>query len=176
MKDNMIIDVRVNSAVREFIISTKGSDIIVPEKRDWIWLLLKQKLIPAPIGATQDIPEEELIRVSLLDASGSKVYAQDVDRTIYMNTLFRFWLDKKGQYSIARHLNTQFKECFHNFMAGAIFTNPAIKQKDAVDDFCECYNISYDKITFDMLFKSWQRSSQRNRILKGESNECPIVF
>ena len=115
---------KIHPAVKEFIRCTNGSDLIIPHKDDWLWLLLKQNLCLIPEDYKPVSPEEiesNYIRISLLDASGTKVQVRkkspvhlkkrEFDPScIYMNTLFRSYLDEKGQRIIANHLRTQFKE------------------------------------------------------------------
>lgn len=189
---------KIHPAVKEFIRCTNGSDLIVPRKDDWLWLLLKQNLCLIPEDYKPVSPEEReqsYIRISLLDASGSKVQVRkkspvrlkrkEFDPScVYMNTLFRSYLDEKGQRIIANHLRTQFKECFHNFCQGALALSPDMEQKQVIIEFCRVYNITLNHISEDMLVKSWQRSVQkqviRNRMLGHHSESitpgCPIIF
>lgn len=193
----MEVYVRVHPSVKEFIRCTNGSDLLVPRKDDWLWLLLKQNLTFVPDDykpISKNEIETEYIRISLLDASGTKVQVKNKSSVrikrkkydpsnIYMNTLFRSYLDEKGQRIIANHLRQQFKECFHNFCQGALAVSPDIDQKQVILEFCKLYNISFQQITEDMLVKSWQRSGQKEVIrerLTGQKKPhkmiCPIIF
>ena len=187
--NGMQVYIKVHPSVREFILCTNGSINIVPKKNDWIWLLLKQNLTTAP-ETYKTIPDDELhtsyISIALLDASGSKVFVKNKTSgksEIYMNTLFRFHLTEHGQNVIAKHLRTQFKQCYHNFVQGALAVSPDLEQKQVIIEFCKLYNISFNHITEEMLYKSWQRSDQKiaiqdrisnNRIK--EKSRCPIIF
>jgi hypothetical protein len=186
MNPSLTVDVKISRVVREFIVKSNGSDLIVPKKDDWLWLILKQNLLTSP-DSVPFIPDKdersEYIRISLLDSHSSKIYARDVGRNIHINTLFRWYLDEYGQNIVARHFRTQFKACFHNFVQGAIFAShdeTGTKEKmlgvqKAIYEFCELYGITVDDITYDTLYKSWLRSDQR-KTLKGEKTGSPLVF
>jgi hypothetical protein len=173
----MTVDVRISPVVREFIICTTGDDLIIPRRDDWLWLILKQHLLTAPPDYTliPDAERRNYIRVMLLDCHSSKVYAKDRGRNIHINTLFRWYLDDRGQNAVARHLRSQFKATFHNFVQGAATVNPDAQITDAIHRFCKLYNITMNNITFDMLIKSWQRSEQR-KYIKGTKAQTPIFY
>ena len=179
----MEVNLRVHPAVREFIVCTTGTDLIVPRKNDWLWLLLKQNLETVPIDYKPwKEPVSETIRISLLDASGSKVMVRKPSAKpgksasdIYLNTSFRCYLDQSGQNVIARHLRSQFKQCFLNFFHGAITTNPQMEQRAILERFCQTYRLSMTSITEDMLIKTWQRSTQKS-YSHTKNAGCPVVF
>ncbi len=177
---DITVDIRVNRILREFIMSTNGSDTLVPQKDDTLWLIVKANLITVP-GDFRIIPEDqrqEYVRVKLLDCSGSKTYARKGDgrQQVYMNPLYRCYLDESGQRRVEKHLHNAFKECFHNFVQGAVQTNPEISQKEAIEEFCEMYRIGYDAISYDMLRKSWYRSGQYRSFLGSLRTFCPLIL
>lgn len=178
---DIFVDVKIHPTVREFIMCTNGSDMIIPNKGDWLWLLLKQHLTVVsndynPISVDE---RSNYIRIKLLDSSGSKVYNDTMNKTgkqkqgLYLKTLFRNTLTEKGQSIIALHLRKQFKSVFHNYMCGAV--SGGMPHKDAIEKFCELYKLELNEISYDMLKKSWQRSSQKS-ILKQFMSFCPIIF
>lgn len=179
----LYVDVKVHPTVREFIICTNnGSDTLIPNKGDWLWLLLKQHLCLSD-GNYEPITEEEqknYIKIQLLDAHNSIIYNSTMSdsgkekRGMHLNILFRNYLSEKGQNIIANHLRKQFKACFHNFMHGAV--TAGMQHKDAIDQFCVTYNLSLNEITEDMLKKSWQRSGQKNSFLNKIKSFCPILL
>lgn len=195
--NGMKVDIKVHPSVREFILCTNGSPTIVPQKDDWLWLILKQHLTTVA-GTVLPVPRDEYdkqyISISLLDTSGTKVQVVNRSRVkrkhkgfdrynIYMDSLFRCELNERGRNIIAWHLRTQFKECFHNFVQGALAVSPDLEQKQVIFEFCKLYNITMNSISEDMLRKSWQRSPQKYIIqdrLDGNKLKsklvCPIIF
>jgi hypothetical protein len=178
----MTVDVKVQKAVREFIISSSGSDLIVPGSQSLLWQLVKQHLKVVPENYRTIADRSEYIRIELLTVNSSKVFTRKMKgfgkgtfRDVTLNTAYRSWLDPAGQNAVAGHLRRSFKECFHNFVMGAIFDNPELQQKKAIENFCELYGITFDEINYEMLVKSWLRSPQRKKI-NGQGNICPLAF
>jgi len=185
--NNHSVQVKVHPTVREFIVSTTGSNTIIPKKGDWLWFILKQNLdVPPPDYKFLQQDKDSFINISLLDTTGTKVQVRNKSKrksnrkdcdpsTIYLNPLFRWYLSVEAQYTIANHFRKAFKECFHNFVQGALVNNPGLEQKEAIMSFCDFYKIEFNEISEDMLVKSWQRSPQKER-LKNIFNHCPIIF
>lgn len=185
--DNLSVQVKVHPTIRAFVVSTNGSDLIVPKKDDWLWFILKQNLdIPPDDYIPHSVSSDEHINISLLDTTGTKVQVRNQSKrveskrqgdpsTIYLNQMFRWYLSVKAQNTIALHFRKAFKECFHNFVQGALISNANLKQKEAIQNFCDLYQIEFNSISEDMLIKSWQRSPQKERIKKIFSF-CPLIF
>ena len=174
----MTVDLKIHPTVREFIICTNGSDLIVPKKGDWLWLLLKQHLTLSmdyhPIPADE---RSQYIRIQLLDASGAPVVNHSMPKNakaIHLNPLFRNSLSERGQNVIANHLRSQFKECFHNFMSGAVASGA--EHAASIELFCQTYHLTMNQISEDMLKKSWQRSPQKGSLMKVVKQFCPLIF
>jgi hypothetical protein len=173
--EQITVDIKVSRTLREFIICTTGSDVIYPEKSGLLWQLLKQHLKTAPsievIAAMKDKDPDEYIKIALRKCNHSKVWTKKMKGpgagtfcNVTINVLYRSYLDERGQNEIAKHLRSAFKQCFHNFVQGATFVNKDIQQKEAIEQFCKVYSITFNKITFEMLRKSWQRSGQKRKI------------
>ncbi|MCL1942563.1 MAG: hypothetical protein FWF54_03315 [Candidatus Azobacteroides sp.] len=161
-------------------------DLLVPKRYDWLWLLIKQNLTTVP-GNYTPLSEEDrkdYIRISLLDASGSKVYVRNRSKfknllnphKVYINTMFRSYLTDSGQNEIANHLRRIFKEKLHTFVQGAVYANPKLEQKEAIIMFCEIYKIEFNEISYDMLRKSWDRSNAKKIIRNSKFSFCPILL
>lgn len=181
------VPVKVHPTVREFIISTNGSDLITPQKDDWLWFILKQHLdVPPNDFVFTEIEKGAYINVSLLNAHGMKVQVRNKSKrlakvkgadpyNIFLDTMFRWYISDEAQNQIAKHLRNAFKECFHNFVQGALANNSSLEQKEAILKFCDFYKIEFNDISEDMLIKSWQRSPQKER-LKNLFFHCPLIF
>lgn len=185
MSNNMTVSVKVHPTIREFIINTNGSDTIYPHKDDWMWLLLKQHLDTSPTDFNPQQDDELCtIKIMLLDTHRSWMvhhkkkgnFRNKLDpNMVRIDTLFRWYLSEASQESISRHLRTQFKEYFHNFVYASLVANPRLEQKQAIHLFCDEHEITFNNISEDMLIKSWQRSRQRKKF-KEDEKFCPLNY
>jgi hypothetical protein len=180
--EKIIVDVKVQKFIKEFILSTNGSDLIVPESKSLLWQLLKQHLKVTPAAWTSLHDRSEYIRIEILNTHSAKILAHKMKghrkgqlQEITINTGYRFYLDERGQAAVAKQFRKAFKECFHNFVFGSIFDNPMLQQKQAIENFCSAYRIAIDDMNYEMLVKSWMRSPQK-AILKGQKSYSPLIF
>ncbi len=160
MEDLLTVDVKVGRALREFVISTKGNDILVPEKNSLLWGILKQHLVVSATGYTP-IPEEEekeYIRVAVRYTHSAVTYSVPSRKKIQVNTLFRTFLSSKGECIIRRHLSRELRKSFRDYMRGCLNNNPDIQIVEAIRRFCTESNIEPDNIiTIEALRKDWYR-------------------
>lgn len=72
----------------------------------------------------------------------------------------------RHQELISRELYYLFKDIFHNYVMAYCRAKNCVPgcQKLAILDFCESYRIKEDKINYDMLKKSWDRSEQKKTL------------
>jgi len=87
--------------------------------------------------------------------------AEDVVTTKRIHVEGRRYVSDRNQYYISRFLDNVVKNIFHNYMMAYMRSNPTAQQKDAILDFCLVYSIEENKINYDMLKKSWDRSGQK---------------
>ena len=120
MEDMMTVDVRVGSCLREYVVCTRGCDVIVPAKDSVLWCLLKQYLVTSADGYAPPHPDlaGEYIRIALRNAHSARSYSVPSGRVVQLNTLFRCFLDPTGERVIRRHLEHEFKKTFHDYMMG----------------------------------------------------------
>ena len=172
------VPVRVNPIIREFLIDTTGSDTIVPKPKDLIWAIIKQNLETLPDDYIEPIDTDNYIYVELLDCGGGghACYCNQRNQIIYINTLFRWHLSNKGQNKINSILRANFKNSFHSFMMGAVRCNPLLQQKEAMEEFCNMYNLSIQKLTPDMIKKNWDRSEHKKKIFDSSIKVRSIFF
>lgn len=158
--DAITVDVHVGRTLREFVVSTKGSDVLTPEKDSILWCLLKQHLVTSAEGYIP-IPDElkgEYVRIALRSAHSATSYNVPAGRTIQINTLFRCYLDKTGENTIRKYLTLEFKKTFRDYMTGCLAINDKVRILDAIEEFCKDHGIPLDGvITFEMLRKDWYR-------------------
>lgn len=168
MEEMMTVDVRVGACLREYVICTRGCDVIVPAKDSVLWCLLKQHLVTSADGYVPVHPDlaGEYIRIALRNAHSAKTYSVPSGRVVQLNTLFRCFLDPTGERVIRRHLDHEFKKTFHDYMMGCS-NNTDLKITEAIEEFCNDHRIDgTNSITIEMLRKDWYRFRLReaNRI------------
>jgi len=169
----MTIDVRVGSALKEFIVSTNnGSDVLDPEKDTILWCRVKQHLLLQPGQYIRIQDRSEYISIILRGTKAGKTYSIDKGRKLQVNTLFRSYLDEAGQAEIRKHFEKEFKNVFRTYMKGCLNNNDDMKIIDAIEEFCHDHNIPMNKISTAMLQKDWYRYRLRCSV----KNVCPLMF
>lgn len=167
----MTVDVKVGKALKEFIVSTNGSDMLDPEKDTIIWCLIKQHLLTQP-GYVPVPDRSEYVQILLRGAKAAKTYSIQKGRNLQVNTLFRTFLDERGQAVIRKHFEKEFKQTFRNYMKGCLNNNPEMKIIDAIEEFCTDHNVTLDNISVAMLQKDWYRYRMKCSL----GNVCPLLF
>lgn len=84
MEEMMTVDVRVGACLREYVICTRGCDVIVPAKDSVMWCLLKQHLVTSADGYVPVHPDlaGEYIRIALRNAHSAKTYSVPSGRVV----------------------------------------------------------------------------------------------
>lgn len=178
-EDPILVYVSVSPMLRDFIISTRGTDLIIADDKSPLWVVVKTHLRsipndykPHPMG-----PEPGQIRIVLPPiSSSSPLFSLAAGEKIVCNFLYRNFLDQKGQTAVADQLTKTFKDQYRSFMAGylAMHSNQqeASQIKEAIDEFCRIHRINLDdKIAYETLRKDWYR--WRNR--ESASDFCEDV-
>lgn len=162
-KIQIAVDVRVPAALREYVVCVNGgSPLLVPEKSSVLWGLLKHHLITCK--RWMPIPREErgqYIQIALRYGACTKVWNIPSQKEVYINTLCRFYLDKRGQGVIAKYLDACFKASFRDYMIGALSNNVNLSVTEAINGFCSDYDITEEKILDTTLRKDWYRFRKR---------------
>ena len=169
--ERLTVDVKVGRALKEFIVSTNGSDVLDPEKDTILWCLLKQHLLTQP-GYIPIPDRTEYVAIILRGAKAAKTYSTDVSRNLQVNTLFRTYLNDHGQSVIRKHFEKEFKQVFRNYMKGCLNNNPEMKIIDAIEEFCTDHNITQDNISVAMLQKDWYRFRMKCQV----KQVSPLIF
>ena len=169
--ERMTVDVKVGKALKEFIVSSNGSDILDPGKDTILWCLMKQHLINRP-GYMLVKDRTEYVYITLRIKNGAKTYSVPDKRNLSMETLFRSYLDEHGQAVIRKHFEKEFKKSFRDYMKGALNNNPDMKIIDAIAEFCADHNVTLNNITISMLQKDWYRYRTKCAV----KSVCPLCF
>jgi hypothetical protein len=162
--ERMSIPVKVHPVLKEFLIDITGSDVITPRKHDLVWSILKQNLETVPLGHIETPDTDRCIYVQLLDCHNSATWCIQQNNTLHINPLFRWHLSDRGQTRINNILRANFKSQLHSFIQGAVACNPELQQRQAMDMFFELHRLSMQKITPDMVKKSWDRSEHKLKL------------
>lgn len=170
--DRMTVDVKVGKALKEFIVSTNGSDTLDPDKYSILWCLIKQHLVTVPGNYKPLSDRSEFIYIKLRNSNDIKVFSVPKKTRVTYSTLFYSYLTETGQNVVRRHFEKEFKAAFRNYMKGALNNNPEMNINDAIEEFFTDHEISMDNITTAMLQKDWYRF----RIKCATRKVCPLCF
>lgn len=168
----MTVDVKVGLAIKEFILSTNGSDVLDPDKYTILWCLMKQHLVTVPGTYRPLIDRSEYIYITLRNKNGVKTYSVTKDKKVSISTIFYSYITPEGQTVIRRHFEKEFKAAFRNYMKGALNNNPDMKINDAIEEFLNDHKVTMNHISMSMLQKDWYRYKIRCMT----SNVCPLCF
>lgn len=170
--DRLTVDVKVGKAIKEFILSTAGTDVLDPDKYTILWCLMKQHLITIP-GTYRPIQDRtDYVYIKLRSSNSIKTYNVNVNKKVIISTLFYSFLTAEGQNVIRRHFEKEFKAAFRNYMTGALNNNPDMQINDAIEEFLLDHNVTMNHISFSMLQKDWYR----HRVKCSISKVCPLCF
>ena len=173
-KDNHnTVDVKVGSFIRNWVVSTYGTDIIKLDKDMNLWSIIKQNLdlLPNDYQPLQD-REEYITFVLLADGKDTLAYDSQKHREYRVNTLYRCAISQKGENIIRRFLTKQFKNTFHNYMKGALNNNDALNITEAITEFLTDSNQVVTEKVVSTLSKDWYRY----RMKYPDEFKIPIFF
>lgn len=155
----MDIDISVSPIIKEWIVATYGTDSVQCSKNNFLSRKIKYLL---QLGSGKFIPRNihpsNRITIKLINFSiGSS------NNRITINVDYRYSLPEEFDRIIEDEFYLQFKQVFHNFVLGyCLSTNNSLgSQKEAIEIFCETYSISLNRINYEMLKKSWDRSPEK---------------
>ena len=168
VKDIISIPVRVNPALREYLVCIHGgSPVIALDYKGPVWTVVKTnlELVPGDWKPEHGRDSADTIRLMMPSAhSGRKLYNQIAGAVIQTNYLYRCHLSEHGQRQVEQLLMKSFKQSFRHYMAGYLSNVSAGKEpriKDAINSFCDMYHLTMDHITYEMLKKDWSRFRNR---------------
>lgn len=170
--ERMTVDVKVGKAIKEFILSTNGSDVLDPDKYTILWCLIKQHLVTVPGDYKPLADRSEYISIKLRNSNDIKTFSVPKNAKARFSTLFYSHLTEAGQTVVRRHFEKEFKATFRNYMRGALNNNPEMHINDAIEEFLNDHNITMDHISIAMLQKDWYRY----RIKCATKKVCPLCF
>lgn len=159
------LHVKVHPVVKEFYQSITGSDVIELKPNDDFSYRIKSILQLAP-KEYKNYPLKNEDYVTLLLP---KSFRLSEDKRI--QTKDRNYLDDRRQYFLSKELYDLVKSIFHNYVMA--FARAGGKYKDGINDFCTVYNISMNKINYEMLKKSWDRSFEKKILKKNRYQGVP---
>jgi len=158
---NITVQVAVDPILREFICAWYGSDTIYAAKNYSISKKIKYHLALPPADFVYKQPEC-FINIELI----ANLFIKQGKKTSQIRTIYKNYLSEEGQRVISNDMSDWFKNIFRNFMAGYVLANNTHIgcQKKGIYLFSEFYNLTLDKINYEMLKKDWDRSKQKSII------------
>lgn len=162
--ESLTVDVKVGAEIRAWVIAVAGTDILVPERNSVMWCLVKQHLQTVPASYQMIYDRGEYIYIRLLVHGGkTKSYSISAGRNIEVNTLYRSYLDEKGQQAVRRFMYMNFKKSFHSYMMGALRSNPSGKEVAMITEYLLEFNIDVNRQLISRLQKDWIRYKKKMR-------------
>jgi len=156
--------IKVDRYVKEFIISTYGSDVVDIGQQDALFERIKYMLQLQPKDYKKPIKGDNTITVFI-------PYFKILDK--HIDKIYRANLDDRRQALIASEFKKLLKRSMHNYIAGYCRSNLHKdldeNQKAGIEDFCEFYRINMDKILHESLKKSWDRSKEKKNLKRLEN-------
>lgn len=167
------VDIRVGREIRDFIVTSTGSDLLSPGKRTVLWSLVRPWLRCDPVPDMQERDPLETVRIALRMKDSNRIYSFAADKVTCINTsLTHFYIDPRGEAAVRRHFETSFKHVFHVYMAGYSAGSTGQAQLDAITSFCLDYGITVTEKLIQRLDKDWYRWRRKH----GEDPVCPLLF
>lgn len=162
MRDQLTVYVHTGRVLREFVIATKGSDILVPSKDSLLWGLIKQHLTVWEHRSTTPKDPDECIQIAVRSSNGLVSYSARSRKQECYRSQYRCYLTCKGERIIQRYLKKEFKKTFRDYMKGCLSNNPDITIVEAIEEFLTDFNVTPDRIiTVESLRKDWYRYSMK---------------
>lgn len=159
------LQIKVHPVVREYIVSTTGSDVIEPIPNSNFYHRVKTILQLNP-KEYKKYPLESQSTITILVSK----FSLGKENRIYGE--HRNYLDDRRQYFLSKELYDGFKSIFHNYVL-AYMRGGGKQYKQAIEDFCDVYSLSLNNINYEMLKKSWDRSEQK-KLLINYPLPCPL--
>ena len=166
------VDVKVGAFIRQWVITLNGSELIHVDKKMNLWAIIKQHLDTLLSDAPEITDRSEYISIELLDSSGTLVYNLPSGRKMYMNSLYRYYIDDTGQAAIQRYLENQFRAHFRTYMTARFSDGKQEPIRHAIGSFLSDYLLPCDDIIMSRLSKDWYRHRQKH----SEKYPIPIIF
>lgn len=166
------VDIKVGQFIRQWVVSSCGTDQIRVDKRTNIWAIVKQNLALLPEDYRSIGDRSEYISIELLDAHSQRSYIHPAGCCLHLNFLYRCYISDSGQESIRRYLENQFRSAFRVYMVASMRDDSKEKILHAITAFLLDYDLPVDKKILSRLSKDWYRYRQKNE----EKHHIPIFF
>ncbi len=162
MHDQLTVHVRTGRVLREFVIATKGSDVLTPAKDSFLWGLVKQHMTVWEHRSCSPCDSGECIQIAIKSSNGLVSYNARSRKTESFRSQYRCYLTCRGERIIQRYLKKEFKKTFRDYMTGCLNNNPDITIVEAIEEFLTDFHVTPDRvITVESLRKDWYRYSMK---------------
>lgn len=161
MAEFTTVEVRVTPILKEYFHSVYQSDIIPVTQSDLLSTKIKYLLARPPKDYIPCREFEAILRIQMLDFHIGK-------DSKYINKESCNYLDTQAQRIIFNELNRDFKAIFHNYVLGYVraLNYKDGSQKNGILSFCDTYRLPMNRVNYEMLKKSWDRSEQKCELKK----------
>lgn len=161
------VRVKVTRIVQEFVISLYGGKTILCEQNDTIANKIKGIVARSPKGYELPIETESdhYVDFEVKNIAIGRLKKSNYRAVIRKDAISNNYISDVLQHELNKDLKSLFKDIFtayvFAFVRGRKFKKGS--QKEAILDFCDVYCITCQKLEFDSLKKTWQRSSLYNK-------------
>lgn len=164
------VRVRVTSIVQQFVIALYGGTTIRCEHNDLMTQKIKHIVSLLPKG--YKLPKET-DSCHYIDIEVKNVFFGQCKENGY-RAIYRKRAEANTYITVAlqRELSVELKKLFNSLFHNYVFAYCRARrlqtgcQKEGILDFCDSYNININKMDYDALKKSWQRSSEYSTLKK----------
>jgi hypothetical protein len=166
------VRVKVTSIVQQFVIALYGSTTIECGHNDLMTQKIKHivSLLPQGYKLPKETEDAHYVDIEVKTSQFGRCKGNGY-KAVYRNRPeCRTYIVDALQRELSVELKSLFKSMFHNYVFAYVRGQKFIigSQKEAILDFCDVYHININKIDYDALKKSWQRSFQYSEIKKRE--------
>lgn len=165
-------DIQVGSFIRQWVIHNAGSDTVRLDSHSNLWGIVKEHLSLVPPDWRPLEDRTEYISVEILDCGAQPSYNKTADRMMYVNELFRCYVEDSAQLIIRRYLENQFRNAFRIYMTSRYADGHSEKIRHAITSFLLEYDLPIDATIIARLSKDWYR----HRVKNPEKSPIPIFF
>lgn len=156
------VDIKVGPFLRQWIVSTTGSDMVRLDRRTNLWGIVIQNLELLPNDYKPVTDRTDYISIELLEIRQHPRYNIPAGRTIWVNELYRCYISDSGQQAITRYLFNQFRNAFRVYMVARFSDDDSEPIRHAIGSFLSDYNLPIDDTMIGRLSKDWYRWRQKN--------------
>ena len=162
----------MGKTIRQWIVSTLGSDTIHLDRRTNLWGILRQNL-QTPSEPWRPLPDRsEYISIELLAASARPTWNIPSEAMLVVHEESRFCVSPAGQNAIRRYLENQLRNAFRVYMVARFSDSDDEPIQHAIASFLLDFGLPCENGWISKLAKDWYRYREKN----DRKYHIPIFF